>query len=147
MMKNLPFLSIIFLFSSVFISLQAQSQPALDTSFKKYLTSENGLDHRSFLYAGEWDTRHPEAQKMFLVRNGKIAWEYSIPLHPSPGANQEFDDITMLPNRNIVFARMSGTTALASALLKRKWIGSEISEEYVKIANERLNKNISNDMF
>jgi hypothetical protein len=108
MMKNLPFLSIFILLSSAFISLQARSQPARDTSFKKYLSSENGLDRRSFLYAGEWDTRHPEAQKMFLVRNGKIAWEYSIPLHPSPGANQEFDDITMLPNRNIVFARMSG---------------------------------------
>lgn len=32
----------------------------------------------------------------------------------------------------------SGTTAKASQLLKRHWIGSEISPEYVKIANKRL---------
>ena len=69
---------------------------------------QNGLKGRSFLYVGEWDTRHPEAQKISKVIDGKVVWEYSIPLHPSPGANQEFDDITMLPNGNIVFARMSG---------------------------------------
>ena len=67
-----------------------------------------GLKQHSFLYVGEWDTRYPDAQKMSIVRNGKLVWQYTIPLHPSPGANQEFDDITMLPNGNIVFARMSG---------------------------------------
>ena len=67
-----------------------------------------GLKQHSFLYVGEWDTRHPEAQNMTIVRGGKVVWQYSIPLHPTPGANQEFDDITMLPNGNIVFARMSG---------------------------------------
>jgi hypothetical protein len=102
--------------SSIWIALQfliiqpirSQIVAAGDTSDKKYLPSESGLDHRSFLYAGEWDTRHPEAQKIFLVRSGKLVWDYSIPLHPTPNTNQEFDDITMLPNRNIVFARMSG---------------------------------------
>ncbi len=68
----------------------------------------NGLKGRSFLYVGEWDTRHPDSQMMSLVRKGKVVWQYSIPLHPKPGANQEFDDISMLPNGNIVFARMSG---------------------------------------
>lgn len=33
-----------------------------------------------------------------------------------------------------------GTTALACENLKRKWIGFEISEEYVKMANERIEK-------
>ncbi len=32
----------------------------------------------------------------------------------------------------------SGTTAKAAHLLKRRWLGSEISEEYVAIATERL---------
>ena len=88
--------------------IRAQTISNVDTTYKKYPPSENGLDHRSFLYAGEWDTRHPEAQKIFLVLRGKLVWDYSIPLHPTPTTNQEFDDITMLPNRNIVFARMSG---------------------------------------
>ncbi len=88
--------------------IRAQTISNVDATYKKYPPSESGLDHRSFLYAGEWDTRHPEAQKIFLVLRGKLVWEYSIPLHPTPTTNQEFDDITMLPNRNIVFARMSG---------------------------------------
>jgi hypothetical protein len=79
---------------------------AKDTTGK--VISGNGLTGKSFLYVGEWDTRHPEAQKMTLVRNGKVVWQYTIPLHPSPGANQEFDDVTMLPNGNIVYAQMSG---------------------------------------
>src|SRR5450432_1926931 len=108
MYKNPPLFLWIVLQSTIFVSIQAQVVRTADTTFKKYLPSENSLDHRSFLYVGEWDTRHPEAQKIFLIRKGKPVWDYSIPLHPSPGANQEFDDITMLPNRNIVFARMSG---------------------------------------
>jgi hypothetical protein len=106
--KNLPQILWVVFQSLIFCSGHAQAVQATDTAFKKYLPSENGLDHRSFLYVGEWDTRHPEAQKIFLVRSGKVVWDYSIPLHPAPDANQEFDDITMLPNRNIVFARMSG---------------------------------------
>ena len=66
-----------------------------------------GLAEHDFLYAGEWDTRKPR-QSMFLVRGGKVVWSYSIALHPAPGANQEFDDATLLPDGNILFSRMSG---------------------------------------
>ncbi len=66
-----------------------------------------GAAQHPFLYAGEWDTRKP-LQSMFIVRDGKIVWSYSIPLHPAPGANQEFDDATLLANGNIIFSRMSG---------------------------------------
>lgn len=45
---------------------------------------------------------------MFLVRGGRVVWSYSIPLHPAPGVNQEFDDATLLPDGNIVFSRMTG---------------------------------------
>ena len=89
-------------------STRSQNILTEDTAYKKYFRSGNGLDHRSFLFVGEWDTRHPDAQKIFLIHRGKLVWDYSIPLHPSPNTNQEFDDITMLPDRNIVFARMSG---------------------------------------
>jgi len=60
-----------------------------------------------FLYAGEWDTRKP-LQSMFLVRDGKVVWQYSIPLRTESGGVQEFDDATLLPNGNIIFSRMSG---------------------------------------
>lgn len=68
----------------------------------------NGLKQHPFLYVGEWDSRNPKAQSIFLVRNGKVTWKYSIPLYLCPSAIQEFDDVTMLSNGNIVFACMSG---------------------------------------
>ncbi|MCC7431160.1 site-specific DNA-methyltransferase [bacterium] len=41
----------------------------------------------------------------------------------------------------------SGTTAKIAHLLNRKWIGSEISKEYVQIAAERLRKHTANNLF
>ncbi|MBQ9311995.1 MAG: site-specific DNA-methyltransferase [Bacteroidales bacterium] len=41
----------------------------------------------------------------------------------------------------------SGTTAKMSELLHRKWIGSEISKEYVDIATERISMYKQNDLF
>src|SRR5690554_7007908 len=41
----------------------------------------------------------------------------------------------------------SGTTAKIAHLLKRKWIGSEISKEYVDISEERLKEHIMNNLF
>ncbi len=41
----------------------------------------------------------------------------------------------------------SGTTAKIAHLLNRKWIGSEISEEYTNIANERLKPYLKNNLF
>jgi hypothetical protein len=68
----------------------------------------DGLKQHDFVYVGEWDLRNPKAQKMFVVRNGKVVWEYSIPQFTATGSIQEFDDVTMLSNGNIVFACMSG---------------------------------------
>ena len=66
-----------------------------------------GAAQHPFLYAGEWDTRKP-LQSMFLVRDGKVVWQYSIPLRTETGGIQEFDDATLLPNGNVIFSRMSG---------------------------------------
>lgn len=41
----------------------------------------------------------------------------------------------------------SGTTAKVAELLNRRWIGSEISQEYVEIANERLFPYLQNNLF
>jgi site-specific DNA-methyltransferase (adenine-specific) len=41
----------------------------------------------------------------------------------------------------------SGTTAKVAHLLKRRWIGSEISKEYVKIALKRLADHVENEKF
>ena len=65
------------------------------------------IQRYSFLYAGEWDTRNT-LQSMFIVKQGKVAWSYSIPLRLEGGGVQEFDDATLLPNGNVIFSRMSG---------------------------------------
>ena len=60
------------------------------------------------------------------------------------------DQITTWTNENdLVYDPFmgSGTTAKMAGLLNRKWIGSEISEEYVKIAQERISKHLSNNIF
>lgn len=72
-----------------------------------YKLPDNGLKGHDFLYAGEWDIRKPKAQSMFLVRGGKLVWQYSIPQFTATGAVQEFDDTTLLSNGNIVYACMS----------------------------------------
>lgn len=41
----------------------------------------------------------------------------------------------------------SGTTAKVAFLLNRKWIGSEISSEYVEIANKRIEQYTTNNLF
>jgi hypothetical protein len=67
-----------------------------------------GVAQHPFLYAGEWDTRKPLEQSMFIVREGKVVWQYSMPLRAPAGGVQEFDDATLLSNGNIIFSKMSG---------------------------------------
>ena len=63
---------------------------------------------RPFICTGEWDTRNPWAQTIYLVRDGQVSWRYSIPLYTCPFSIQEFSDVAMLPNGNVVFACMNG---------------------------------------
>jgi hypothetical protein len=95
-----------YLFSAILAlsSIRAAAQ-SVD---KDYKLPGKGLKQHDFLYAGEWDMRKPTAQSMFLVRGGKVVWQYSIPLRTATGGIQEFDDATLLSNGNIVYACMSG---------------------------------------
>lgn len=72
-----------------------------------------GINRYDFVYAGEWDTRKPDAQSLFVVRGGKITWSTTIPLHTSSGGVQEFDDATMLPDGNLLYAQMTGAGLIA----------------------------------
>ena len=69
----------------------------------------NGAAQHPFLYAGEWDTRKPQEQSIFIVRGGKIVWQYTMPLKNAKTGNwEEFDDATQLSDGNIIFSQMSG---------------------------------------
>jgi hypothetical protein len=54
----------------------------------------NGLAQHPMLYVGE------SYNKMFLVNGGKVVWTYST------GGGNEYDDVWMLSNGNILFSRM-----------------------------------------
>jgi hypothetical protein len=79
-----------------------------------------GTRQHPFLYAGEWDTRKPNEQSIFLVRQGKVVWQYSVPIKSPQGGIQEFDDATLLPNGNVIFSRMSGA-GMVSADKRLVW--------------------------
>jgi hypothetical protein len=68
-----------------------------------------GLAQHPFLYTGEWDYRKTN-QTMFVVRDGKVVWTYSIPIKDAKGTLQELGDATMLSNGNIVFCRKTGAS-------------------------------------
>jgi outer membrane protein assembly factor BamB len=120
---------------------QPQISPPTTRPLSPDVLPGNGLAQHPFLYAGEWDTRHPEAQSMFLVQGGKIVWQYSIPMKAERGGIQEFDDATLLPDGNIVFSRMSGA-GIVSPDKKLVWdyqapVGTEVhSAQY--IGNDRV---------
>ncbi len=100
-------------------SLHGHSRPdevsivtASDTTVSEVLPG-NGTAEHPFLYAGEWDTRKPLEQSIFIVRKGKVVWQYSMPLKTPSGHNQEFDDATLLSNGNVIFSRMSGAAMIS----------------------------------
>jgi hypothetical protein len=99
-MKTIPFFALILLFTCAFAGAQTKNSD--------YKLPGNGLKQHDFVYAGEWDIRKPKAQSMFVVRGGKVVWQYSVPQFTATGRVQEFDDCTMLSNGNIVYACMSG---------------------------------------
>ncbi len=110
MIKSSFFLGTLALASAAALARAAESTPAVTpvTAFSPAVLPGDGLKTHSFVYAGEWDTRKPDAQSLFVVRDGKIVWSITIPLHTPAGRAQEFDDATLLPNGNIIFAQMSG---------------------------------------
>jgi len=84
-------------------------------SYAPAIPPGNGLAQHPFLYTGEWDHRGNRDQTIFVVRDGKVAWTYSIPITYTSGTSstlQELGDATMLSNGNIVFCRKVGASEI-----------------------------------
>ena len=86
--------------------------PGASTGKSPVMLPGRGVAQHPFLYAGEWDARKPLEQSMFIVRDGQVVWQYSMPLRTPADKVQEFDDATLLTNGNIIFSRMSGAGML-----------------------------------
>jgi hypothetical protein len=78
-------------------------------SYAPAILPGKGLAQHPFLYTGEWDYRNTN-QTIYLVRDGKVVWTYSIPIKDADGALQELGDATMLSNGNVVFCRKVGVS-------------------------------------
>jgi len=71
-----------------------------------------GLARHSFVYTGEWDHRK-NLQTIFVVRGGRVVWQYAIPIKDADGTLQELGDATMLSNGNILFCRKVGASEVS----------------------------------
>ena len=92
---------------------RAQTNPPLfaatnAVSYAPAVLPGKGLAQHPFLLTGEADSRNQE-QTLFVVRDGKVAWTYSVPLKTA-GGESELGDATMLSNGNIVFCRKLGAS-------------------------------------
>ena len=84
----------------------------LDDRFAPAVLPGKGLAQHPFLYTGEWDFRGDRDQTIYLVRDGKVAWSYAIPIKDADGTLQELGDATLLSNGNIVFCRKVGASEI-----------------------------------
>ena len=75
-------------------------------------TPSSGLAQHPFLYCGEWNFIEPQ-QTIYLVRDGKVTWSYSIPFDVvvyGEHHKAELGDCTRLSNGNILFSRRFGAS-------------------------------------
>jgi len=78
-------------------------------SYAPAILPGKGLAQHPFLYTGEADSRNQE-QTLYVVRDGKVAWMYSVPSYDTNHVMEELGDATMLSNGNIVFCRKVGAS-------------------------------------
>jgi hypothetical protein len=107
-MKNSTVTLVLAAFSATLAVTGGAAEQAAPAAQPQAALPGKGPAQHPFLYAGEWDTRKPLEQSMFIVRGGKVVWQYSIPLRTGTNRIQEFDDATLLSNGNVIFSRMSG---------------------------------------
>jgi hypothetical protein len=104
----LPLAACMFVASAGAARAQATtSSVAASPSYSPPELPGKGLAQHPFLYAGEWDYRKP-VQTMFIVRDGKVQWTYSIPIRTTDSTLQEWGDATLRSDGNIVFSRKTG---------------------------------------
>jgi len=90
-------------------AIAADPAPSTQPVYMPAVLPGNGLAQHPFLLTGEWDHRK-ELQTIFIVRDGKVAWSYGIPIKDKSGTLQELGDATLLSNGNIVFCRKTGAS-------------------------------------
>ena len=80
---------------------EAQPAAAVKPNFPGILPGK-GLAQHDFFYAGE-----AKSQDMYIVRNGRIAWEFH-----DPAGKGEISDAVLLSSGNVLFAHQFGVTLI-----------------------------------
>lgn len=101
-MKRILVLLALSLAGTSHVSAREPMMPSYPTSVQ-----DTSLSRHPFAYVGEYDTRHPEKQTLYIVRDGKVALEFSLPLHDEWGRIVEFDDVRVLESGEVIYAAMS----------------------------------------
>ncbi|MEO8416723.1 MAG: PQQ-binding-like beta-propeller repeat protein [Ginsengibacter sp.] len=83
------------------IKIQAQHNK---NSIESIPPQGNGMKQHDFLYAGEWQNSSFKDQQMFIVKDGKIVWSYTMPWEG------EYGDTTLLSNGDILFSHFHGAS-------------------------------------
>jgi hypothetical protein len=94
------------------LSLLAQTEQATPITNSPATLPGSGLAQHSFLYCGEWNFNQPN-QTIWLIRDGKPVWSYSIPFKITFDGKddfQELGDCAQLSNGNIVFSTRRGAS-------------------------------------
>lgn len=73
-----------------------------------------GMAQHDFLFSGQWDTRK-DSQTVYLIRKGHIAWQYAIPIKDAAGQLNEYSDIHLLANGNVLYAYKTGAAEVTPA--------------------------------
>jgi outer membrane protein assembly factor BamB len=81
--------------------IPACAQDAAKPAFPAALPGK-GLAQHDFFYAGEAKT-----QDMYIVRNGKVAWEFH-----DPAGKGEISDAVLLSNGNVLYTHQFGVTLI-----------------------------------
>ena len=84
--------------AAILLTVFSAASAAQDRSLSRY---------PEYAYAGEWDTRHPDRQVLRIIKDGKVDFEYVLPLRDEWNRVLEFDDVRILPDGNILYAAMS----------------------------------------
>ncbi len=124
-----------------------------ETKFRGLANMKNRGETGSLHYKKVERTSEKKVGNVFFYSIGggistkdKIAYQ-----HPAIFPEQLVIDqiVTWTNEHDLVYDPFmgSGTTAKVATLTNRQWIGSEISEEYIKISEQRLSENFSHNLF
>lgn len=74
-----------------------------------------GLGYHDFVFAGEWQHKSMSNQNLYVIKGGKVTWQWTMP------GSGEYGDVSMLKDGNIVFSRGTAGASVISPDKQLLW--------------------------